>query len=250
MPFAWCAAAGAIAGLALGYLGAGGTVVGMPFILYLAALPPHRALGTNALGVSMIAATLLGVRLWRGEVAWRPGALFLVPGLAGIWAGARAGLLYPGEKLVALLGIVLFAVAAWMLYLSTLPLPAETSPRPPARVRPAGLVLAALAVGATAGFFAIGGGFMIVPALAVTAGLDLLDAAAVALLPIAGFSGWVGMQYWRAAATDPGFAAAMLPLGLAGGLTGMWLGRRVPRHVSQRVFAVLLVAIGVYMGLR
>jgi uncharacterized membrane protein YfcA len=54
--------AGVLAGLVLGYLGAGGTVVGLPFLLYLSRLPPHLALGTNAAGVSLIAIALL---VWR-----------------------------------------------------------------------------------------------------------------------------------------------------------------------------------------
>jgi uncharacterized membrane protein YfcA len=42
----WAIFAGSLAGLVLGYLGAGGTVVGLPFVLYLAGLSPHIALGT------------------------------------------------------------------------------------------------------------------------------------------------------------------------------------------------------------
>jgi uncharacterized membrane protein YfcA len=250
--------AGLLAGLVLGYLGAGGTVVGLPLVLYVAHLRPHLALGTNALGVSAIAAALFAWRTRDRGLPWRHGLVFAFPGLAGIYCGARLGLVYPGQRLVFLLGILLFVVAAWLFYLSTRPEPeasadqrpgsAEPAPRPaPARWP---LLATAFAVGCTAGFFAIGGGFMIVPALALAGGLELAQAAAAALLPIAAFSGWVGLQYWAAGNADPTLAGAMLAPGLAGGFLGMDLGRRLSRRTTQRVFAAFLVALAIYMSFK
>ena len=88
---------------------------------------------------------------------------------------------------------------------------------------------------------------MIVPALALTAGMDLIDAAAAGLLPITAFAGWIGTQYWAAGSTDLGFALWMLVPGVLGGLIGIRLGQILSRQTSQRVFAIFLILLGIYM---
>jgi uncharacterized membrane protein YfcA len=246
--------AGVLAGLVLGYLGAGGTVVGLPFLLYLSHLSPHLALGTNAAGVSLIALALLVWRLWHRQVAIRYGVVFAVPGVIGIYLGAHVGLLYPGRRLIYLLGLLLFVVAGWLLYLSTKP---EAAPRPseaPPK-RESGwtrrlwvMVPAAFLIGTVAGFFAIGGGFMIVPGIALTAGIDLTEAAAASLLPISLFSGVIGVQYAVVGDVNAAIIALMLVAGLAGGRIGIGLGSRVSKRVTQRIFAAFLVLLGLYMS--
>lgn len=250
---AWALLAGSLGGLVLGYLGAGGTVVGLPILLYLAELRPHQALGTNAVGISLIALTLLAWRLRRGQVLLREGLVFAVPGLLGNYLGVRLGLVYPGQKLVYLLGVLLFGVAGWLIYLSMRPEAAAGtthSPRTLSTRRVLRLTPAALTVGAAAGFFAIGGGFMIVPAIALVAEVDLLDAAAAALVPIAAFSGWIGVQYWAAGDVHASLVLAMLVAGVAGGGAGIALSKRLSKRLTQRVFAVFLACLGMYMVMK
>lgn len=247
----WAILAGVLAGFVLGFIGAGGTVVALPVLLYLAAIRPHLTLGTNALGVSFIAAALLCWRVKTSEVAVRDGVMFALPGLAGISLGARLGLVYPGAKLIYLLGILLFVVAAWIFYLS-LRTP-SVSPPGPGRVqagsvmRLAKIAVAAFLVGATAGFFAIGGGFMIVPALMLAAGHNLNLSARTALLPIAAFSGLVGAEYLAAGSANVAWSLWMFLGGVVGGGAGIWLSDHLPLKIIQRAFAMFLVATGVYI---
>jgi uncharacterized membrane protein YfcA len=249
----WALIAGALAGLVLGYLGAGGTVVGIPFVIYLAGFSAHQALGSNAIGVALIALVLVLWRIWKRQMLLWAGIAFTLPGLAGIYLGAQIGLVFPGQKLVFLLGILLFFVAGWLFYLSLRPhgKPVTSEVGPPALVRRLWLIIpVAFVVGTLAGFFAIGGGFMIVPALAMTAGIDLLDAAAAGLLPITAFAGWIGVQYWIAGAINLEFAALMVVPGLLGGIAGITLGKRLSPRTSQRIFAVFLFLVGIYMTLK
>ena len=259
---AWTLLAGLLAGFVLGFLGAGGTVVALPVLLFLTSLGPHLTLGTNALGVFLIAGLLFGWQSRRMRLPVLHGIWFSVFGVPGIYLGARLGLLYPGQKLVFLLGLVLFLVAGWMVYLSfrqassssaspaATPLAAcDDPPLPRVRsARIAAIACAAFAVGLIAGFFGIGGGFMIVPALMLVGGLELSLAAPVALLPIAAFSGLVGAEYWLAGQVRPVWSALMLLAGVPSGAGGIWLSHRLSKVVVLRAFAVLLVAIGVYIS--
>jgi uncharacterized protein len=260
---AWTLVAGVLAGLVLGFLGAGGTVVALPVLLFLAGLEPHRTLGTNAFGVFLIAGLLFAWQSRRLHLPLKQGLLFAGFGGPGIYLGAHLGLLYPGQKLIFLLGLVLFIVAGWMMYLSfhqaspatntpaasTAPA-AQTDPPPPppGPARIAAIACAAFGVGLTAGFFGIGGGFMIVPALMLVGGLELPLAAPVALLPIAAFAGVVGAEYWLAGEIRPVWSAVMLLAGIPAGAAGIWLSHRISKVVLLRVFAVFLVALGVYIA--
>jgi uncharacterized protein len=254
----WGIPAGVLAGLVLGYLGAGGTVVGLPFLLYLASFPPHKALGTNALGVSMIALALLAWRLWNRQIRVLEGVVFAIPGIMGIYVGVQIGLIYPGRQLIFLLGILLFVVAGWLFYLSTRPEMSATAGASTNRQKPTDkplrdrlwlMIPTAFAIGVTAGFFGIGGGFMIVPALALTGGLDLIEAAGASLISIALFAGWIGVQYWFAGSVNSSAAFIELLPGIVGGVIGIWLGQRLSKKFTQRVFAAFLVALGLYMAL-
>ena len=108
----------------------------------------------------------------------------------------------------------------------------------------------AFAVGGAAGFFGIGGGFMIVPAMALTANIELIEAAASSLLPIAAFAGLVGATYLFAGQIDLWLSAIMFAAGMFGGFLGVRLGRRVGKTTTYRIFATFLVLLGIYMILR
>jgi uncharacterized membrane protein YfcA len=251
----WTTVAGALAGFVLGFLGVGGAVVALPVLLLLAGLGPHRTLGTNALAVFLLAGCLF---LWRARqqwLPWKPGLVFAGCGGPAIFLGAHLGLLYPGRKLIFLVGVMLFAIAGWMTYLSCHQ-PARalgdgehsSATGAPGSMRVRWMVPVAFGVGLIAGFFGVGGGFLIVPALMLVGGLELGWAAAVGLLPIAVFAGIIGVEYWVAGDIRPLWSVVMLAAGIPAGAWGIWLSRRLSKVVMLRAFAVFLVALGGYIG--
>lgn len=247
----WGGLAGVAAGLVLGFLGAGGTVIAIPILLGGTHIDAHIVLGTNALGVALTACALF---IWRYR-EYRSGLhstiVFLLPGIAGIYAGTGLGLAYPGRKLIYLLGILLFFVAAWILYTSMSTVgsnstDASTTEKADRFQRPWMMIIAGFAIGMTAGFFGIGGGFMIVPALMFLGGMTIELAAIMALLPIGIFALAIGTRYLVAGAVILPWSGSMALCGLAGGAVGRWLSLQLPRVVIQRIFALLLVSIGIY----
>lgn len=246
--------AGLAAGAVLGFIGAGGTVIGLPILLLGGGLKEHVVLGTNAIGVAGAALLLALWYIHRGQSQWREGLVFAIPGLAGIFLGARMGLAFPGRHLIFILGFVLFAVAIWMAWLSMQKKPLHTEPSTPdlralahlsTRLIPLGLI-----VGWISGFFAIGGGFMIVPALMLGGEMPLSRAASTTLVPVTLFAAFVGTQYATAGQADLPRAGIMVIAGIVAGAIGIRSASRVPRNWLQRFFAVLLVAIGVYFIIR
>lgn len=239
---------GGLAGLALGLLGAGGTIIGLPLFLYLGGPQGHAAFGTNAFGVTLIALALLVRRLRRGEADPRIGLVFALPGLAGIVLGTRLGLLYPASRLVFLLSFLILVVAGWIAWLGLRggggerQGPAALSGRVVMRVMPV-----AVAVGTISGFFAIGGGFLVVPGLAIAAGVDLRHSARASLLPIAAFAGLDAIAYALAGDVRYGAGMAMAGAGLIGGGAGLLLAERLKLRTVQLAFAAFLALVAAYM---
>lgn len=252
---AWTVVAGILAGFVLGFLGAGGAVVSLPVFLILAGLALHPTLGTNAIGVAFIAAVLF---LWyasQERLPVLPAILFAVFGGPSIYLGAHLGLLYPGRKLIFLLGLLLFVIAAWMAYLSYRrphrPASGSSTDSPRHRLtfkQMVWIAILAAVTGLVAGFFGVAGGVLIVPALMIAGGLDLALSAALALLPMAVFSGLVGLEYWQSGDVKMLWALLMLAAGIPAGAFGIWLSRRLSTNVMLRVFAVFIAAVGLYMG--
>lgn len=249
--------AGVIVGFILGFFGAGSAVVGLPVILLLSNLDGHVALGTNVAGVSMIAFLVLIYRFSKKDLLLLEAAVFTVPGLIGNYCGIKFGLLFPGHKLLFLLGFILFLIAGWIFYLSIrgdnrLAKRVETvnQEKNSNKKRLIYIGITAFLIGITAGFFAISGGFMIVPALMLIGKLELTEAAGTAILPIVAFTGLAGTEYWATGSVDTSISFTMLLPGIGGGITGIWLAKRLPKKIMQQLFAVFLVMIGIYMILR
>jgi uncharacterized protein len=107
-----------------------------------------------------------------------------------------------------------------------------------------------LAAGVLAGLFGIGGGIVIVPALAWMARMPMATATgtslAALLLPVGALGAW---EYWKRGQVQVA-PAALVALGLAG---GAWVGARLVGNLApathQRLFAVLLAVVAVRLWL-
>lgn len=239
---------GVFAGLALGMLGAGGTIIGLPLFLYLGGPQGHAAFGTNALGVTIITLLLLFWRIRRREVDLPLGIVFAIPGLAGIAIGARLGLLYPATKLIFLLSFLILIVAAWIGYLSTRPATSVPDSATGIEMRQVVRIIpTAFVVGLISGFFAVGGGFLVVPGLAIAAAIDLRSSARSSLVPIAAFAGLDAIEYVLAGDVKFALSGVMIVAGLAGGAAGIVLADRLRLQTVQRIFAVFLGIVAAYM---
>jgi uncharacterized protein len=109
------------------------------------------------------------------------------------------------------------------------------------RVAPAGL-----GTGVLTGFFGVGGGFVIVPALVLLA-LPITRAIGTSLLVIALSSGAALAAHLAGGSIDWAIASSLGGAAIAGALAGRRLGTTVrPQRLGQ-LFALLLIAIAVFL---
>ncbi len=243
-------ASGAIVGLLLALFGGGGSVLAAPLLLYVVGVAdPHLAIGTASTAVAVNAAFNL-VGHWRGgRVKWPCAMTFAVAGLAGSLAGSSLAKIIDGRQLLIAFAAAMAAIGASMLQRprSEGDPNVRLSARIVMRLAPLGLL-----TGLAAGFFGIGGGFLIVPGLMLATGMNMANATASSLVSVALFGAATSLNYAASGLVDWRLAAILLGGGAMGGLVGLLLaGRLAGRQlVLRRAFAVLVILVAAYVAWR
>jgi len=245
--YAIAAAGGALIGLLLAVFGGGGSVLATPLLVYLVGVrDPHVAIGTSAAAVALNALLGLAAQARAGRVKWPCAIVFGGAGMAGALIGAHLAKQLPGQALLVWFGVAMALVGLSML------LPQKGQGDPSVRLdRALTLKLApiGLIVGLAAGFFGIGGGFLIVPGLMAAAGMTLTHAAASSLLSVVLFGTATTASYAVSGLVDWGVFAALV----VGGALGTVLSRPVAGYVAERadigrrLFALMVVATAAYV---
>ncbi len=229
---------GLVVGFSLGVTGGGGSLLAVPLLVYAVGQTPHMALGTSLASVG--ATSLSGAirRMIEGRIAVRMGLLFAALGGGGTYLGTRANASVPGPVLLILLSLLILFLAVRMWRRGSRG--GGGAGEEAAPVRPVPLAAAALATGFASGFFGVGGGFLIVPALALVAGLSMASAVATSLLVIS-INGAIGVVSYAIQGRPIDYATAAWFA--AGGLVGMWAGQKVSGGLDDRLLARVFSAV-------
>lgn len=241
---------GALVGALLGLFGGGGSVLATPLLLYVVGLrDPHVAIGTSAAAVAVNAAMNLVGHGRGGRVKWPCATVFAGAGLLGSFMGSSLAKAVEGQRL-----LLFFAVAMAAIALSMLRRPTSEGDPDIHITWPLVLKLAPVGVltGLAAGFFGIGGGFLIVPGLMAATGMTLANAAASSLLSVAVFGAATSLNYALSGQVDWPVAGLVILGGLGGGAlgvrgAGLLAGRVV---LARRLFAGLVLLVAAYVARR
>ena len=215
-------------------------------MVYLVGVPsPHVAIGTSALAVAANAASGLLQHARAGTVKWRCGGIFAVAGVAGAFAGSTLGKAIDGQKL-------LFAFALLMVVVGVLMLRGRGNPGVPGaqcnRDNASRVMAFGLGTGAFSGFFGIGGGFLIVPALTLLLGLVMRRAIATSLAIIT-LTGLAALASHLAHGAQPDWPLTLiLCIAAAGGaLAGTALGRILNPQTLAHAFGVVVAVVALFL---
>ena len=246
-------ASGGLIGIVLGLIGGGGSILAVPLLVYVVGVGSiHAAIGTAAVAVTANAlAGLLGYAR-AGMVKWPCAFVFAAAGVVGAAVGAEIGKSVDGTHLLMLFGLLMIGVGLSMLRKRR----READPdvrlsRTTAAVLVPRLVPMGTGVGLAAGFFGIGGGFLIVPALIAATAMPFTYAIGTSLVVVAALGATTAASYTLSGHVDWPLTALLVIGGVAGAEMGVFLGRRLASHKAlfERAFAVLVIAIGVYVAI-
>ena len=240
-------ASGMLVGFSLGLVGGGGSILAVPLMVYVVGVvEPHVAIGTSAIAVAANAAINLSNHARGGTVIWSCALIFAAAGMAGAFGGSILGKMVDGQKLLALFALVMIVIALLMLKTRSrigLPDVKVSMSNMPA------IVSLGLTTGTVSGFFGIGGGFLIVPALMLATGMPIMNAVSSSLVAVTAFGLTTAASYAWSGLISWGLAALFIAGGIAGGLAGTYSAR----HLSERrgalntVFAAVIILVALYM---
>lgn len=246
--------AGAATGIVLGLFGSGGSIIAMPALMVLLDVEAKSAIAMS-LGIVAVTATITAWDHWRrGNVDVRVATVFGFFGVIGTFAGAKVGVATPVVVQLVLFALVMYAAAWKMLKPALVPqLSAAGGLPPPERtveVRMGHIAAHGIGVGVLTGVVGVGGGFLIVPALALLSGLRMKLAigtslAIVAAKSYAGFFGYLG-----AVPIDWRIMVAFTAVTVAGSFAGTRLAHRFSQETLKRGFGAFLVVVASYILLK
>ncbi len=230
-------------GLSLGILGGGGSILTVPILLYVAGFEAKEAIAASlfVVGVTSLVGALGHAKA--GRVRWRTGLIFGAAGMVGAFGGGLLGGYIPGQ-------ILLIAFAVMMLVTSLAMLRGRKAVDSNKQYKdlPLGRVLLdGAAVGLVTGLVGAGGGFLVVPALALLGGLPMSLAVGTSLVVIAmkSFAGLAG--YMTTVQID--WITTLLVTGVAvvGSLVGSKIAGRIPEDKLRSTFGWFVLAMGMFM---
>jgi uncharacterized membrane protein YfcA len=227
-------------GISLGLLGGGGSILTVPLLAYVAGMEPKHAIAMSLLVVGVTSAVGAITHARAGRVRWRIAVTFGVAAMAGAYGGGRVARFVPGTVLMVAFAVIMIAASIAMLRGRKNTTGADMN-GDLSLLKIAGL---GIGVGTVSGLVGAGGGFLLVPALALLGGLAMTAAVGTSLVVIAmqsfaGLAGHLATEHidWRLAAMVT--AAAVI-----GALVGGRLVALVDPNALRKAFGwfVLLMA--------
>lgn len=281
-------AVGALIGLVVGALGAGGGILSVPALIYLLGVAPHEATSASLVIVLFTALAALGGRIGKNTICYQIALVFAALATVGTWLGSLANqavsadlLMYAFALLLICVGLVMLRRAYPGLFRgaaragssgvfsddgaaaaddaggtgSTSALRAVSAMGEVSSIgvgSPIGaaplwrVALVATITGALTGFFGVGGGFAIVPALTLVLHLPIKRAASTSLLIMA-ITAVVALvaRAQTSLNVDLGVIGAFTVASMLGGVAGAPLTRKVSSQKLTASFAALLLAVAV-----
>jgi uncharacterized membrane protein YfcA len=232
-------------GTVVGAVGGGGAILALPVFVYVLGQGVSSASTASLIVVTLGASVGASVHARHGHVCWRVAVAFAVPAAVGAYVGTVANSkVSPAALILAFVPVMLAAAAATYMRLGhrdggeaepLRPCPPLDLPR---------LGASGLVVGAMTGFFGVGGGFLIVPALTSLLGLPMRRGIATSLVVI-GLTGLAALAIHLARGAEPDWRLTAVLSGATalGALWGSTIGNRMSQESLARAFALVVAVL-------
>jgi len=247
-------------GMTLGVFGAGGSILTVPILVFLMGVPASEATAYSLFIVGITA--LFGAYSYykKDLIQFKVGFIFAIPAFTGVYS-VRLLLMPALPEHIASFGswdlskdtlvLIVFSVIMIMAAYSMIkPSKKDVEGKKKTLNLPL-IAVEGLIVGAVTGFVGAGGGFLIIPALVILAGLGMKDAVGTSLMIIAFKSilGFVG-DIQSGMAIDWFLLFEVTGLSIIGALIGERVSRNLDGNKLKPIFGYFVLVMGISLLLR
>lgn len=242
---------GLAVGFTLGLIGGGGSILAIPLLLYVVGIhDAHLVIGTTALAVGVNAYINFYAHRRKGNVRFGVGALFSIIGAIGVFAGSTVGLLTNSGRLLFLFSLLMIAVGVRMYIAKGRRLESSDNDdfkEQELKTKYGKVSLFSVLTGFASGFFGIGGGFLIVPAIMYSTKIKINEAIGTSLLVVGTFGLLTAARYAISGDLIYSISIFFIAGGIFGGILGSKISASMDTSLLRRIFSIIIVAVGVYV---
>ena len=235
-----------VMGTVLGLLGGGGSILTLPILAYIAQMPAEEAIASSLVVVGITSAMSAIMYAKQGNVRFKTGLTFGGIAMLGAYLGGRLAVFFPGWLLLAIFALLMITTSLLMLKKK------KNTERVggPSQAHPLLLPAEGLVVGTITGLIGAGGGFLVVPALALMAGLPMRQAIGTSLMIIAMNSGAGVVGHLAHVDIDWGLTLLISLFAVGGSFIGAKYSKKIPADTLRRIFAYFVLAMGTFILLK
>jgi uncharacterized membrane protein YfcA len=235
-------------GLVVGTVGGGGAILALPVLVYVLDEGVSPASTASLIVVAIGASVGAGSQARDGQLCWKVALAFSLPAAAGAYLGTLANAEVSARALVLAFVPVMLLAAALTYWRGgdDSEGQGEAGGCPDPAFLPAGG--SGIGVGALTGFFGVGGGFLIVPALTMLLGLPMRRAIATSLAIIT-LTGIAALVSHLIEGAEPNWSLTLV-LGAAaavGALAGSSVGRRLEPRTLAHAFGIVVALLASFL---
>ncbi len=232
-------------GISLGLMGSGGSILTVPVLVYLFGQEEKVAIAGSLAIVGTIALAGGLAYLKNNLVNWKTLFLLGFPSMIATYFGALLAAYIPGIIQLVIFAFIMFVAALSMF--NSRSIGAE-----PHKMQTNKVIVSGLLVGVITGIVGVGGGFLIVPALVLMAGLSMRNAIATSLFIIAinSYTGFIKYYFtlkqnnllldWR-------IITLVAFIGIIGTFVGKFICHKVAQVKLKCYFAYFLLLMAVFI---
>ena len=233
-----------LVGLTLGLLGGGGSILTVPILVYIFKINPAQATGYSL------------KYLQHGQLNIKRGLVFALPGLIGIWLSRAVIVPNLPESLATVYSfeitkdfLIMFVFAVLMITASYSMIKGRTEKNKTEEPNLLFLGVLGFLVSLVTGFVGAGGGFLIVPSLALIGGLRMKAAVATSLFVITlsslfGFATDVVSASYKINWTLLALSSVIAVVGL---FVGVFFSSRVSNSKLKKGFGCFVLVAGTFI---
>jgi len=237
-------------GIVLGLIGAGGSILTIPILVYGFGIP--MTLSTTYSLFIVGASACMGVARHKESIEFKRAVIFTVPSLLSV----SLSRFYLLPNIPETLGKFSKDFLLMMLLLSVMLLAAyamikESPSKRPSPQHPVKVMLIAIALGALMGILGTGGGFLIVPTLVFFLNFDIKNAVATSLL-IVMLNAMAGFLSDHHSLTIDEYKSLIFftLIAFLGMALGLHLGTKISGPHLKKGFGYLIAAIAISIALK